>query len=206
MVRWHEGNNSKKLFLFYVVILFLPVQTLILFTKPFIIWFVGIGPGDVSYHPLNIGGSVSLTYICLVIALVSIPIRNKNKLSLISIALGSIAAVKVLVLYLTLISSVIGSLKITLVQLVLTYTASVFVTYLFTMGFYLAASSIINKKFFKIQDMLVLSIAFVALVAKILTTQGVTTSGIENIWLLLASIALGVQLSKLTWEFFQIED
>ena len=167
--KWHEGSGTKDLFVFFTAKFFLPVQILLVFLKPLIIFFVGIGPGDVAFHPLNLTGSIAMIYLNLVGALVYVTLRKKGKWFSISKALWLIAAIQIVYLYVHLFFGLFGELQLSVSELLLTYVACSLLSYLFTLSIYLVKPSFWTKKAFKIQDMSVLLIAFFAISAKLIS-------------------------------------
>lgn len=170
-------------------------------SKFFIMWLVGVGPGDVAYHPLNLIRTITWVYICFVSALHFVVLRKKKGFRKLNWGLWVLGGVSILYIYATLFMAIFGRITIDLTYLILTYISFAFMTWIMFTSIYLAKPQLWSGKAFKLQDIVVLTVAFIAFSGKLLRTQNLNVSNLENIWLLLATGAFAAQLAKLTFQY-----
>lgn len=200
-MRWHRRHGTEHLFTFFTRKLFLISIVALFCSKFFIIGFVGVGPGDVAYHPLNLTGTIICVYLCFVSALSFVGLRKNKRFGKLSWGLWTLGVIYIIYIYVTLFMAIFGRLKIELTYLILTYISFAFMTWIMFTSIYLAKPKLWDAKAFKLQDIIVLTIAFIAFSGKLLRTQDLNVSNLENIWLLLATGAFAAQLAKLTFQY-----
>lgn len=196
-----QGN--EKFFKLVFLYLFFLWGTAALFLNFFHYFFVGVSIGDVASHPINIVGATRDTILFTALSILFLPEALFGKRRLAGQVFFLTAVFRFCSLIYVYLTNYGDVSSLGLYAYILNYVCLVIATFFITSAIYIHCGKRVTIKFLKVEDIIIFSVAFLALFSKILYDSGAETPLFEAVAFLLASIAFAVQLAKMIFELFR---